>query len=226
MQLDCHADYFVRSLDYAQKNAAAVILNMDTPGGLDKSMRVMIQAISESPIPIITYITPTGARAASAGTYLLYASHVAAMAPGTNLGAATPVSIAPSQKQNSPFDTNQEDEKDKQDESSSMEKKIINDAVAYIKGFADIHNRNAEWAEKAVHYAVSITATEALSKNVIDIVADNHDDLLSQIQGRQIILNGQTSTISLNNPNYIIMNQIGKQNFLPLLLALILPIYY
>ena len=206
------ADYFVRSLDYAQEqNASAVMLTMDTPGGLDKSMRVMIQAIAESKIAVITYITPTGARAASAGTYLLYASHVAAMAPGTNLGAATPVSIAPAPKPTTPVPG---DEPAAKPEPSAMEKKVVNDAVAYIKGFAEIHDRNAEWAEAAVRDAVSITATEALEKNVIDYVADNPTDLIEQLNGNDIVINGSTEKLTLENPNFVVLNPDWRTKFL------------
>ena len=187
---------------------------MDTPGGLDRSMRDMIQAISQSTIPVITYITPTGARAASAGTYLLYASHIAAMSPGTNLGSATPVSIAPTPKQDTPIEDIETPEKPSQESLSSMEKKIINDAVAYIKGFAEIHGRNAEWAEDAVRDAASLPSYDALDLNVIDIVASDHDELFSQIVDYPIVLEGNHTQISLDSWQLIYVNPDWKTKFL------------
>ena len=178
-------DYIKKSIDLAIENdAKAFILELDTPGGLDQSMRSIIQTILNSDIPIITYISPQGARAASAGTYILYASHVAAMAPGTNLGAATPVSLTDMNPEQ-----NQETESEEKVESnkSSMEKKIINDAIAYIESLAQLRNRNVEWAKKAVEEGKSLSSNDALEKNVIDIVADDIDDLLAQIQEKKLL---------------------------------------
>jgi membrane-bound serine protease (ClpP class) len=176
-------DYIKKSIDSAVKNnAKAFILELDTPGGLDKSMRSIIQTILNSPIPVITYISPQGARAASAGTYILYASHVAAMAPGTNLGAATPVSLTDLSQESS-----QKDTQDKASTKSTMEKKIINDAIAYIESLAQLRNRNVDWAKKAVKDGKSLSSKNALEQNVIDIVAENIDDLLNQIQEKNIL---------------------------------------
>jgi membrane-bound serine protease (ClpP class) len=196
-------DYIARSLEKARaQGARLVILEMDTPGGLDTSMREGIKTILNSPIPVATWVGPSGARAASAGTYILYASHIAAMAPGTNLGAATPVQIGGAD----PFPTGEEPEEqrdesdDEADEEAAndedaapaprsqagMEEKIIEDAVAYIRGLAQLRGRNAEWAEKAVREAASLSADDALEENVIDVVARNIDHLLEQIDGRVV----------------------------------------
>ncbi|MES3708265.1 nodulation protein NfeD [Pseudomonas putida] len=179
------ADYLVRSLDQAQaQGAQLVVIRMDTPGGLDSAMRQMIKAILASPVPVATYVAPSGARAASAGTYILYASHVAAMAPGTNLGAATPVQIggppgAP------------KDDKAKGGDDETLARKQVNDAAAYIRGLALLRGRNADWAEKAVREAVSLPASEALRLNVIDQVADDLPALLSKLDGKTLEAAGQ-----------------------------------
>ncbi|HFL2187845.1 TPA: nodulation protein NfeD [Pseudomonas putida] len=179
------ADYLVRSLDQAQaQGAQLVVIRMDTPGGLDSAMRQMIKAILASPVPVATYVAPSGARAASAGTYILYASHVAAMAPGTNLGAATPVQIggppgAP------------KDDKAKGSDDETLSRKQVNDAAAYIRGLAQLRGRNADWAEKAVREAVSLPASEALRLNVIDQVADDLPALLRKLDGKTLEAAGQ-----------------------------------
>ena len=166
------ADYFERGLERAaSEGAALVVLRMDTPGGLDTSMRQIIKAILASPVRVAAFVAPQGARAASAGTYILYASHVAAMAPGTNLGAATPVAIG--------MPTG--DQKDKGDKPSAMESKVVNDAAAYIRGLAQLRGRNADWAERAVREAVSLPAEEALREKVIDIVAADIPELLAKL---------------------------------------------
>ena len=190
-------DYLQRSFKKAvNQNAQIIIIQMNTPGGLDTSMRKIIQDIIASPIPIVSFVSPSGARAASAGTYILYASHIAAMAPATNLGAATPVQIKA-------FSSDESFEKQPQnkDELTDQPKdhltgKLINDAVAYIRGLAQMHGRNAEWAEKAVREADSLTAEEALAKNVIDVLATDIADLLSQIDGRTVTVLGQAQTLS------------------------------
>ncbi|MDX8412346.1 MAG: nodulation protein NfeD [Mariprofundaceae bacterium] len=188
-------DYIHRGLEQARDNGAeAVILRMDTPGGLDTSMRDIIKDILASPVPIITYVSPGGARAASAGTYILYASHIAAMAPATNLGAATPVQIggvpmpSPPEQPAKPTDADEQAKKEDAKPHSTLEKKAINDAVAYIKGLATMRGRNAEWAEQAVREAVSLPAGEALEQNVIDLTATNIPDLLGQVDGREVQL--------------------------------------
>jgi len=176
------ADYVTRNLHKAQtQGAALVIIEMDTPGGLDLSMREMIREILASPVPVVMYVAPSGARAASAGTYLLYASHVAAMAPGTNLGAATPVQIAMAPG-------GDEGKKGEAGGGDAMAHKMVNDAVAYIQSLARLRGRNAEWAEKAVREAASLPAEEALRLRVVDVVAKDMEDLLSQIDGRRLTL--------------------------------------
>jgi membrane-bound serine protease (ClpP class) len=188
-------ELIVRGIDNAQAEGADfVILQMNTPGGLDHSMREIIKAILGAHIPVITYISPQGSRAASAGTYILYASHIAAMAPATNLGAATPVQIGGLPK--IPTDPSRDDSEEKGGEGkTSMEKKIINDATAYIKGLAKLRGRNEKWAEQAVREAASLTAEEALDKNVIDIVAVDLTALLKQLDGRQVDVKGQKVTL-------------------------------
>lgn len=199
-------DYIERSMDKAvDSGAKAILIAMDTPGGLDTSMRRIIKKIIASPIPVIVYVTPGGARAASAGTYILYAGHIAAMTPGTNLGAATPVQL---------FDPGSLDEKpaqkpDKSEPSDKkppdtalknpMTQKAVNDAVAYIRSLADMRGRNAEWAERAVRDAVSLPAEQALKLNVIDIVATDRDDLLKQLDKRTIPILGQDLVLETKN---------------------------
>lgn len=211
------ADYLQRGIKQAaNQNAKLVIIRMDTPGGLDKSMRSIIKTILSSPVPVVTYVAPSGSRAASAGTFILYASHIAAMAPGTNLGAASPVSIGggslplPKDDQPSPFDQKSSKEKNKQknqdkQESTAknapaqpqdtMSKKIMHDAIAYIRSLAQLRGRNVEWAEKAVREAVSLSATDALAINVIDVVAIDLSDLLKQIDGREVMVQHRPQTI-------------------------------
>ncbi|AFO50480.1 MULTISPECIES: NfeD family protein [Pseudomonas] len=179
------ADYLVRSLSQAQaQGAQLVVIRMDTPGGLDSAMRQMIKAILASTVPVASYVAPSGARAASAGTYILYASHVAAMAPGTNLGAATPVRIG------GPPGT-PSDDKAKGGDDETLARKQVNDAAAYIRGLAQMRGRNADWAEKAVREAVSLSANEALRLNVIDQVADDLPDLLRELDGKTLQVAGQ-----------------------------------
>lgn len=182
-------DYVQRALQRAStERAELVLLRLDTPGGLDLAMRDIIKDILASAVPVVTYVHPQGARAASAGTYLLYASHVAAMTPATNLGAATPVSIAPTSLA-PPTAPGEEGEKDaKAPAGSAMERKAVNDAVAYIRGLATLRGRNADWAERAVREAASLEAQEALGLRVIDIIATDVDDLLRQLHGRTVQL--------------------------------------
>ena len=164
------ADFVRRALARAAKDKAQlVVLQMDTPGGLDTSMREMIKHILASPVPVATFVAPSGARAASAGTFILYASHHAAMAPGTNLGAASPVSIGGG------------GQKDEKKDADTMTKKVTNDAVAYIRSLAELRGRNADWGEKAVREAVSLSAEEAVKLKVIDHVATDVPDLLKKL---------------------------------------------
>jgi membrane-bound serine protease (ClpP class) len=191
--------YFERSLlDAGNGHSAVVILQMDTPGGLDTSMRDIIKAILASPVPVVTYVAPSGARAASAGTYILYASHFAAMAPATNLGAATPISIGgepqtPPATPAKPGDDKSDPGNDKKQKSpaeiptgSASERKAVNDAVAYIRSLAQLRGRNADWAEAAVRGAASLSADDALQQHVIEMVAKDVPDLLQQLQGRKV----------------------------------------
>ncbi len=187
-------DYVVRGIKRAEdEGAGLVVIRLDTPGGLDASMRDIISKILNARVPVAIWVGPAGARAASAGTYMLYASHIAAMAPSTNLGAATPVPIGglPMPSKQPAGDGDEENDKRKdskgaQPAGEAMSRKVLEDASAYIRGLAERHGRNAEWAEKAVREAVSLTASEALAANVIDIVANDIDDLLAQINGREI----------------------------------------
>lgn len=158
-----------------------VVLRLDTPGGLDTAMRDMIRRILAAQVPVATWVGPSGARAASAGTYLLYASHIAAMAPGTNLGAATPVQIG-----GMPSMPGGDKEESAPAEGGAMERKVVNDAVAYIRSLAELRGRNADWAEQAVREGASLPASEALSAGVIDLVAETPNALLQQLQGREV----------------------------------------
>jgi len=206
------SDYLQAGLRQAQEEGIYMaIVTMDTPGGLDNAMRDIIQAILSSEIPVATYVYPQGSRAASAGTYILYASHVAAMAPATNLGSATPVQIGmPSLPTDVTGDDNEESESaDESTGSTAMERKIINDAIAYIKGLAELHGRNVEWAESAVADAANLPASEALAMNVIDIVAEDMNDLLEQMHGLEVLVSGeivvldtQSKTLQVDTPDW------------------------
>jgi len=185
------ADYIIRGLEAAEaQHAQLVVIKLDTPGGLDLSMRQIIKQIVASPVPVATFVAPTGARAASAGTYILYACHISAMAPGTNLGAATPVALGFGGE---PAGDNSDGKTP--EPHSTLERKQINDAAAYIRSLAQLHGRNAEWAEKAVREAVSLTAEEALKLNVIDLVARDVPDLLRQLDGRKVTVLGVERTL-------------------------------
>lgn len=169
------ADFVKRSLERAARDKAQlVVLRIDTPGGLDASMREIIKQILASPVPVAAWVAPGGARAASAGTFILYASHFAAMAPGTNLGAASPVSIMPSAPE-------KDDKKEKGGGTDTMMKKVTHDAAAYIRSLAQMRGRNADWAERAVREAVSLPAEEAAKIKVIDFVAADLPELLGKI---------------------------------------------
>ncbi|QDZ27677.1 nodulation protein NfeD [Noviherbaspirillum sp. UKPF54] len=193
------ADYISRGLAHAARDGAQlVILRIDTPGGLDTSMRTIIKAILGSPVPVATYVAPSGARAASAGTYILYASHIAAMAPGTNLGAATPVRLGggpePEEPQGGPAPSGPDKKADKPP-AQAMTRKQVNDAAAYIRGLAQLRGRNMEWAEQAVREAVSLSAQDALRLHVVDYVATDPRDLMRQAHGRKFALPDRTVTL-------------------------------
>ena len=173
----------------ADQGAALVVLKLDTPGGLDTSMRSIIKAILASPVPVATFVAPDGARAASAGTYILYASHIAAMAPATNLGAATPVAIGGGDDSPKPLADKGAKEKDKDKKTASnresLRSKQVNDAAAYIRSLAQLRGRNGDWGERAVREAVSLSAAEARKLKVIDLVARDVPDLLKQVDGKR-----------------------------------------
>ena len=205
------ADYFHRGLEQAAvQHAQMLVLQMDTPGGLDTSMRTIIKDILASPVPIVAFVAPSGARAASAGTYILYASHIAAMAPATNLGAATPVQIGGMPDTRGPESSEPEKKKDAEkpettrkpqisDGSDTLSRKQVHDASAYIRGLAQMRGRNAEWAEKAVREAVSLSAEEALKLGVIDLIADDVPQLLKQLNGRKLSVLGQERKLDTEN---------------------------
>ena len=204
------SEYLSSGIEHAEAvNAELIILNMDTPGGLVSPMRDMVQVILGSSVPVVTYVTPSGARADSAGTYILLASHVAAMAPTTHLGAATPVSLGggdatPDEFSDDP-DPAKESGEDASDEEpgpsgsqrgSAMERKVLNDAIAYIRTLAERYDRNADWAEDAVRNAATLTAREALAINVIEIIAEDQADLLRQLDGFEVTVNSETVALA------------------------------
>jgi membrane-bound serine protease (ClpP class) len=201
-------DFILRGLEQARaRNAAVAILKLDTPGGLDSSMRDIIQAILASPVPVIGYVAPDGARAASAGVYLLYACHLAAMAPATNLGAATPVQLGglplptpssrdPAKEPTAPKPGEPSTAPSVPAPADAMERKLINDARAYIRSLAQLRGHNAEWAEQAVIEAASLSARDALQRGVIDLIAADIPDLLRQADGRQVAVVGGNPTLA------------------------------
>ena len=177
------ADYIVRGIARAaQQGSVLVVIRIDTPGGLDTSMREIIRAILASPVPVASYVAPGGARAASAGLYILYASHVAAMAPGTNLGAATPVQVGIGTGRTS-------------DDTAPMARKQVNDAAAYIRSLAQMRGRNADWGERAVRDAASLPAQEALKLQVIDLVAPDIGALADQLDGKTVNVQGLSKVL-------------------------------
>jgi membrane-bound serine protease (ClpP class) len=230
------ADYLARGIRRApEQGAALTVIEMDTPGGLDTSMRQIIKEILASPIPVVAYVAPSGARAASAGTYILYASHIAAMAPATNLGAATPVAIGiggarePSggkDETDAPKDDARKSgakakavkKKDAKGQGESpgtemapppadtLSRKQVNDASAYIRGLAQLRGRNAEWAERAVREAVSLSAKEALEQKVIDLMANDVPDLLRKIDGRKVSVQGGERVLALGGAQIVYVN--------------------
>jgi membrane-bound serine protease (ClpP class) len=181
------SDFFVRALrKAAEQGASLVVVTIDTPGGLDSSMRDMVQAILASSVPVVSYVSPSGARAASAGTFLVYSSHVAAMAPATNLGAATPVQIGGSGGAVQPADQGADARTDAP--GTALERKAVNDAVAYIRSLAQLRGRNIKWAEKAVRAGASLPADDALAAGVVDLVAGDVTTLLHALDGRKVKL--------------------------------------
>ena len=208
----------------SEEGAELIVLRLDTPGGLDRSMRQIIQDILASPVPVAVFVAPSGARAASAGTYILYASHIAAMAPGTNLGAATPVNLAapdsmPSARPKGADDTGK-DTRDKSaaqpsgDEHTAMDRKQVNDAAAYLRSLAQLRGRNAEWAERAVREAVSLSATEALAQKVIDLTATDVPDLLARLDGRVVTTAAGARTLATAGASVTIIEPDWRTRFL------------
>jgi membrane-bound serine protease (ClpP class) len=209
------ADYVKDALAKAnERHAEAVILRLNTPGGLVTSTREIIADVLASPVPVIGYVAPSGAHAASAGTYILYAAHIAAMAPGTNLGAATPVQIGgpiPGLPSSTPEKGGKDDSTRGSEPKDAMTAKVTNDAVAFIRSLAELRGRNADWAEKAVREAASLSASAALQANVIDLIARNPADLLKQIDGRTVeVAGGETrrlgtkdATIGALDPGWV-----------------------
>ncbi|OIO67725.1 MAG: serine protease [Zetaproteobacteria bacterium CG12_big_fil_rev_8_21_14_0_65_55_1124] len=196
------ADYVVRGIEQANaQSSQLILLRMDTPGGLDQSMRDIIRAILNSEAPVAAFVAPSGARAASAGTYILYAAHIAAMAPATNLGAATPVQIGGMPGAPQPPSPNKSENplpEKNGDSGDAMQHKMVNDASAYIRSLAELRGRNADWAEQAVREAASLSADQALKEHVIDLVADDTADLLSQIDGRVVVTAAGQRTLHLD----------------------------
>jgi membrane-bound serine protease (ClpP class) len=191
------ADYIERGIKQAEEtNAIAVIIQMDTPGGLDISMRDIVQDIVNSRVPVVVFVSPSGGRAASAGVFITVAAHVAVMAPNTAIGAAHPVNLG---------------EGGEQQVSEDMAEKIVNDAAAYIRSIAEAHGRNMEWAEEAVRESVSATEREALELNVIDMIVPDLNTLISQLDGREItMLGGGMLTLQTEGAtiNHVVMNTV------------------
>jgi len=256
------ADFITGGIRQAEEEAAdLVIIRMDTPGGLDSSMRDIISAILNASVPVATYVSPAGARADSAGTYILYASHIAAMAPTTHLGAATPVPLGgggggerprpplpggqplptdggsgsgetPAADQPADQSTDQSTDQATEDgggnaaepadgapappdqSGDAMSRKVLNDAVAYIRGLAERRGRNAEWAEKAVRDAATLTSSEALEMNVIDLLANDTADLLAQIDGLEVELPTSTVTLATGNMRIETLEPTWRQKLL------------
>ena len=195
------AEYISRGIENAEDSYATVcIIQMDTPGGLDTSMRDIVQDIVNARIPVVVYVSPSGARAASAGVFITMAAHVAVMAPNTAIGAASPVAIGPEGEQQM---------------SETMQEKILNDAAAYIRSLAESHGRNVEWAEEAVREAVSATEREALELNVIDMIAPDLDSLISKLDGREVtLLDGRVVTIDTQGVTTQNVNMSAIESFL------------
>jgi len=223
------AEFVTRGLERADKEGAQlVVLQIDTPGGLDTSMRVIIKAILASRVPVAVFVGPSGARAASAGTYILYASHIAAMAPGTNLGAATPIQIGmPSPSSPSPGpDKDKDKEKDKDKAKAGEEshgsqdtltRKQVHDASAYIRGLAQMRGRNAEWGERAVREAVSLSADEALAQHVIDLSARDVTDLVAKLDGRKVTTSAGERSLATSDAVVITLAPDWKSQFLAII---------
>jgi len=221
------ADFVVRSLKRAaREHAPLAILQLDTPGGLDTSMRQIIKAILGSPVPVAAFVAPGGARAASAGTYIVYASHIAAMAPGTNLGAASPVQLgvgggtpaappqAPTSRGASPSSASGTPAALPADTQSTEIRKATQDAAAYLRGLAQLRGRNAEWAERAVREAVSLSANEARAQHVVDLIAQDPADLARQLDGRSVTTAAGTLRLATAHAPLVVVEPDWRSRFL------------
>lgn len=237
------AEYIIRSIDQAeQENTAFLVLELDTPGGLLNSTRSIVKRMMTAKIPIVVYISPKGGRAGSAGVFITYASHIAAMAPSTNIGAAHPVSIGSDrpispenrdwqemrdfigdlrESSDSPLDSKKDEASSNEQEayiqnepdSNPMASKILNDTVAFIKAIATERGRNAQWAELSVSRSESITNDQALKKGVVEIVANDFDDLLNQLDGRTVVVQGRPITLNTQNERIVRIPMDARQNF-------------
>jgi membrane-bound serine protease (ClpP class) len=214
------AEFVTKGIERAGKDdAQLVVLQIDTPGGLDTSMREIIKAILASRVPVAVFVGPSGARAASAGTYILYAAHIAAMAPGTNLGAATPIQIGMPSPASSP---SSEKDKGKAGEDAhgsqdTLTRKQTNDAAAYIRGLAQLRGRNADWGERAVREAVSLSADEALAQHVIDLTARDLPHLVSKLDGRKVTTSAGERTLATSGAPIVTLAPDWKARFLAII---------
>ena len=221
------ADYVHRGMENATRQGAQlVILRMDTPGGLDTSMRAIIKDILASPIAVAAFVAPGGARAASAGTFILFASHIAAMAPGTNVGAATPVAIGapaapekgkPAEKKDKgggDEDKGAAKGDDVLDPAGALGRKQVHDAAAYIRGLAQMRGRNAQWAERAVREAISMTAEEALANNGIDLIAADVALLIKALDGHKVNAAGIERTLQTADAPTVVLQPDWRTGFL------------
>lgn len=214
------ADYLIRGLqDAAESQAELAVIRLNTPGGLDASMRDMISAILDSPVPVATWVAPGGSRAASAGTYITYASHIAAMAPATNIGSSTPVSLGgaptlPGSGEQEEGSGGENGDTENTGGTNDMERKVINDAVAYIRGLAELRGRNADWAEASVRQAANLSANEALENNVIDLIAPRLEALLEQLHGRTVTVGEGSRTLDLAEAETVNIEPDWRHDFL------------
>ncbi len=223
------ADYLIRGIETAaEEGAGLVIVQMDTPGGLVTSTRDINRAILNSPVPVATFVSPSGARAASAGTFIMYASHLAVMAPGTSVGAATPVSLGGGGGGGLPFqddpaadeeDANGNDENGAEDSApaDAGEAKALNDAVSQIRSLAEIHGRNADWAERAVRDAATLTASAAVEENVADFTARDLTELLDRAHGRTVQLDGEAFVLDTENLSIVMLEPDWRTQLLSII---------
>lgn len=191
------ADHIIRTLDRAaEADVALLVLRINTPGGLDNSMRDIVSAILDSPVPVATWVAPSGARAASAGTYIVAASHVAAMSATTNIGSSTPVSMGAGNTE------------------SASERKAVNDAVAYLEGLQTLRGRNIDWATQTVVDAANLTAPEALTRGIVDLLADDLEELLQAADGREVETASGIRTLALNDADITLIESDWRHDFL------------